>query len=200
MRHCSWFDWNRNADSVTLSFNMGFVGVHEYLAAGAGSIVLDMLLKFGVLKYNKWETWELQANAKSCWLYSFGNRKLNKNCLAFWSTLSHHPWTFEESIIKAEIFLDSFCNIMFLPGDWYTDMNMLQSIYRMFWVEILNPMKTFLGWKRILRDVWGCYFQSAWLVQHIHNFMSMYLLCCCDKTNCEYLLTDAEWQYCKRQL
>jgi hypothetical protein len=32
---------------------MGFVGVHEYLAAGAGSIVLDMLLKFGVLKYNK---------------------------------------------------------------------------------------------------------------------------------------------------
>ncbi len=63
--------------------------------------------------------------------------------------------------MKAEVFLESFRNIMFLPGDWHTGMNMLQAICRVLWVDILNPMKTFLGWKRISRDVRGCYFQAA---------------------------------------
>ncbi len=38
-------DWNRSANCVTLSFNMGFVGIREDSAMGAGSVVLDMLLK-----------------------------------------------------------------------------------------------------------------------------------------------------------
>jgi hypothetical protein len=42
-------DWNANADDVTMSFNMGFDGIRENSAAGAGSVVLDMLLKFGLL-------------------------------------------------------------------------------------------------------------------------------------------------------
>jgi hypothetical protein len=50
---------------MMLSFNMGFVGVFEDSAAGAGSIVLDMLLKFEVLEYNKREMWELEVNTKS---------------------------------------------------------------------------------------------------------------------------------------
>ena len=41
-------DWNANADNVTMSFNMGFVGIQEDSAAGAGSVVFDMLLKFGL--------------------------------------------------------------------------------------------------------------------------------------------------------
>ncbi len=54
-------DWNANADNVTLSFNMGFVGIREDSAAGAGSVVLDMLLKFGLLKYNNDNTWDITA-------------------------------------------------------------------------------------------------------------------------------------------
>jgi hypothetical protein len=46
-------DWNATADSVTISFNMGFVGICEDLVAAAGSVILDMLLKFGLLKYNE---------------------------------------------------------------------------------------------------------------------------------------------------
>ena len=42
-------DWNANADNETTLFNMGFVGIREDSAAGAGSVVLDMLLKFGLL-------------------------------------------------------------------------------------------------------------------------------------------------------
>jgi hypothetical protein len=76
---------------------MGFVGICEDLAAGAGSVVVDMLLKFGLLKYNEDKSWELEQNAKTRRLHSFGDRKSNKNCAAFMSTLSHRPLTFEES-------------------------------------------------------------------------------------------------------
>jgi hypothetical protein len=67
---------------------------------------------------------------------------------------------------------------MFLPGDWHTGMNMLQSVYKVFWTDILSPMKIFLGWKRIAKDIRGCYFQAAHLVRYIHNSMSTYLLRC----------------------
>ncbi len=80
--------------------------------------------------------------------------------------------------MQAEIYLESFNNIMFLPGDWPTSMNMLQKIYKVFWVDILNPIKIMLGWKRISRDVHGCYFQAVRLVRYIHNAMSTYLLHC----------------------
>ncbi len=67
---------------------------------------------------------------------------------------------------------------MFLPGDWHTGMYMLQSIYKVFWTDILSPIKSFLGWKRISKDVRGCYFQAARLVRYIHNVFSTYLLRC----------------------
>jgi hypothetical protein len=67
-------DWNPTADCVTMSFNMGFVGIREDSAAGAGSVVLDMLLKFRLLKYNKNKTWELAENVRTRQLYSFGDR------------------------------------------------------------------------------------------------------------------------------
>jgi hypothetical protein len=124
-----------------MSFNMGFVGIREDSAVGAGSVILDMLLKLGLLQYNDGNTWELAAHINSRRLYSFGDRKSNKNCTAFVSMLSHIPLTFEKSSMQAEIFLDSFKNVMFLPGDWHTSMNMLQSIYKVFWTDILCLMK-----------------------------------------------------------
>jgi hypothetical protein len=80
--------------------------------------------------------------------------------------------------MQAEVFLESFLNIMLLPGDWHTGMNMLQAFHRVFWIHILNPMKTFLGWKRISQDARGCYFQAAHLTRYIQNVMSTYLLWC----------------------
>ena len=171
-------DWNANADDVMMLFNMGFVGIQEDSAAGADSVVLSMLLKFGLLKYNNNNTWDIAADVNKRRFYSFEDRKLNENCSAFVSTLSHRPLTFKESSMQAEIFLESFRNIMFLPGNWHTGMNMLQSIYKVFWTDILSPIKSFLGWKQISKDVQGCYFQAACLVRYIHNKLSRYLLQC----------------------
>jgi hypothetical protein len=52
-------DWNKYPDDVTLSYNMGFVGVREDSSDGAAAMILDMLLKFGVLVYNQDEMWAL---------------------------------------------------------------------------------------------------------------------------------------------
>ncbi len=52
-------DWNRTRDDVTLSYNMGFISVHEGSSDGAATVILDMLLKFGVLVYNQDKTWAL---------------------------------------------------------------------------------------------------------------------------------------------
>jgi hypothetical protein len=157
---------------------MRFVSIREDSAVGAGSVVLDMLLKFGILKYIDDGTWQLADNAEMCQLYSYGDQKLNENCSAFLFTLNPRPLMFQESSMQAEIFLESFQNIMFLLGDWHTSMNMLQTIYKVFWVDILNPMKTFLGWKCTSNDIRCCYFKAARLVRYIHNAMSTYLLRC----------------------
>ena len=75
-------DWNQFRDNVTLSCNMGFVGVCEDSSNGAAAVMLGMLLKFGVIFYNQQETWSIYPFAKLCRLYCFGDRKTLKNSSA----------------------------------------------------------------------------------------------------------------------
>jgi hypothetical protein len=44
---------------------MVFVGIREDSATGADSIILDMLIKFRLIKYNKNKTWELAENVRT---------------------------------------------------------------------------------------------------------------------------------------
>jgi hypothetical protein len=169
-------DWNQVCDEVTLSYNMGFVGVREDLSDGATSVILKVLLKFGVLIYNEDETWALHKYAKLCWLYCFGNHKTIKNSSAFVNKLSNCSLLFEETSIQSEIFLEAFNKVLFLPGNWHTGMNMLQSIYKLFWTNLLKPLRDLLGWKRISKDVWSCYYQALQLVKYTNNVVSSYLI------------------------
>ena len=154
-------DWNPNCNEVTLSLNMGFVGVLEDSFNGAASVILDMLLKFGLLIYNDDDTWALHKFAKIRRLYCFGDRKTIENSTAFINKLSNRSLSFERTSIQAEIFLNAFDQVMFLPGDWHTGMNQLQSIYKLFWMDLLKPLWDHLAWKRILKDVRQCYYQAS---------------------------------------
>ena len=109
MQWCAVLDWNADANKVTMSFNMGFVGIREDLAAGAGSVVLDMLLKFGLLKYNDNESWELEPNYRVRRLYSFGDRKSNKkNVRPFsWYFVTVH-WHSKSRVCRLRYFLSHF--------------------------------------------------------------------------------------------
>ena len=106
-------DWNPNCDEVTQSLNMGFVGVCEDSSNGAALVILDMLLKFGVLIYNDDETWALHKFAKVRRLYCFGDRKTIENCTAFVNKLINRSLSFEQTSIQAEIFLDAFDRVVF---------------------------------------------------------------------------------------
>ncbi len=169
-------DWNEFQDNVTLSYNMGFVGLRGDSSSGAALVILDMLLKFGVFVYKQDKTWSLHCLAKLRRFYCFGDWKTIENSSAFVNKLSNRNLSFKESSLQAEIFLDAFDKVMFLPGDWHTGMNMLQSIYKLFWTNLLKPLWDILGWKRISKDVSGCYFQAYRLVKYANNVVSTYLL------------------------
>jgi hypothetical protein len=110
-------------------------------------------------------------------MYCFGNRKTIENSSAFVNKLSNWSLSFEESSLQAEIFFDAFDRVMFLLGDWHMGLNMLQSIYKLFWSDLLKPFRDLLRWQRISKDVRGCYFQASWLVQYSNDVISMYLIC-----------------------
>ena len=170
-------NWNPNCNEVTLSFNMGFVGVCEDSSDGSALVIMDMLLNFGVLIYNDDDTWALHKFAKVRRMYCFGNCKTIENSTAFFNKLSNRSLSFKETSIQAEIFLDAFDRVMFLPGDWHTGMNQLQSIYKLFWTDLLKPLRDHLGWKRISNDVQQCYYQASRLVKYTYKVISAYLLC-----------------------
>jgi len=74
-------DWNLKCDKVTLSFNMGFVGVREDSSNGAAAVILDMLLKFGVIVYKDDETWALHKFAKVRRLYCLAIGRQSRTAL-----------------------------------------------------------------------------------------------------------------------
>ena len=83
---------------------MGFVGVREDSSDGAASVILDMLLKFGVLVYNQDELWSLHRLAKLHQLYCFGEQKTIENSSAFVNKLSNCSLSFEEVVFKPKSF------------------------------------------------------------------------------------------------
>ena len=71
----SWVIWWRtgiNLEMILLSLITGYVKILPMERA----VILDMLLKFGVLVYNQQEMWSLHWFAKLRWLYCFGERKM----------------------------------------------------------------------------------------------------------------------------
>jgi hypothetical protein len=74
------------------------------------------------------------------------------------------------------MFLEAFDNIVFLPGNRHTGMNMLQTLSKLFWTDLVKPLIDILGWKRIAKDVRACYYQASQLVKYMHNVVSSYLI------------------------
>jgi len=76
---------------------MGFVGVREDSSDGAAAVILDMLLKFGILIYDQNWTWKLHRYANLRQLYCFCDHKTIENSTAFVNKLSNSSLSFEES-------------------------------------------------------------------------------------------------------
>ncbi len=91
--------------------------------------------------------------------------------------LSKRSLSFEESSLQAEIFLDALNRVIFLPCDCHSGLNMLQSIYKLFWLDLLEPFRDFLQCKCVSKDIQGCYFQALQLLHYSDKDISLYLIC-----------------------
>lgn len=152
------------------------VGIDEGNAKGAMTCVLDLLLKYGVLQEEPDGSWSKAASEQPREMMCFGDLCTNENVSAFITTLQDRPMSLEEESIQSEIFLDAITDTQFLPGDWHTSLNMLQSIFKVYWLVLLRPMKDMLKWSRISRDVRGCYYQASKLVTLAANSFKNYLV------------------------
>ena len=53
---------------------------------------------------------------------------------------------------------------------------MLHSIFNVYYVGFLDQFQDHLYWKRINKDVSGCYFQAKRLVEFVHNELMRFFI------------------------
>ena len=168
--------WNLAAGLATRSLLLGVVGIDESSAEGAMTCVLDLLLKYDVLREAPDGSWMKVTSNPPREMMCYGDRTTNENIAAFITSLQDRPMSLEESSIQAEIFLDVVTDTQFLPGDWHTSLNMFQSIYKVHWDVLLCPLKEMLKWCRISKDIRGCYYQATKLVTLANKSFKSYLM------------------------
>lgn len=90
-----------------------------------------------------------------------------ENIAKFIRDITNRDVAYDESSKMADDFMNALSRVMQLPGDWHAGLAMLQSIYTLFWDGLLKPFKDVLQFKRITRDVRGCYFQASRLAGYL---------------------------------
>jgi len=154
-------DWNPDADSVTQSMILGVTGIDEKDAAGATACFLDLALKFGLITEEENLTWRTGPLAELKTMYVTGDRKTGENIECFQSAAEDRALSIEEKSIQTDTFLDAFECAVFVPGDWHTGMNILQSINKVYWDVLIWPMRDYLKWTRWTKDVRKCYYTAS---------------------------------------
>ena len=78
--------------------------------------------------------------------------------------------------MQSEIFLKALTCVRDLPGDWHMGLNALTSIFNLYFVVFLDQFQDLLGWKKINKDVWSCYYQSSRLVEFVSNELTRFFV------------------------
>ena len=177
-------DWNPNAENVTKTLLMGWVGLDESSKSGCGTAVLDVSQKLGTLVEDGNGRYTLPRKHFSRRrrkrirrrVYCLGDRKTNENATGFRAALQDRPLSTEFSSDQAEVFLQVTEDVMFLPRHWHTGMNMMQSLNKAHWTTHLLPAKDHLGWNKMAKDASKNYYMSAKIIQFRCKEDSRYLL------------------------
>eukprot|EP00956_Cyclotella_meneghiniana_P042471 scaffold248481_cov53-Cyclotella_meneghiniana.AAC.4 len=170
--------WNPHVSKVTKSLMLGIVGIDEGSAEGAMTCVLDLLLKYGVLQEEEDGSWSKVETDPPRKMMCFGDRTTNENMAAFIVSLQDRPMSLQDASYQADVFLDAVANTQFFPGDWHTGLNMLQSIFKVFWKPYIEEMASVrkLKWSRVSQDVRGCFFQASAITKLLNVGNQNYLI------------------------
>ena len=96
----------------------------------------------------------------------FGDAKTIENVAKFVRDMQER-----RANIQSEVFLKALTVIQEVPGDWHTGVNMLSSIYNVYYHGFLEEFQGLLHWKweNVKKDVRSCYFQVSWLATFVHD-------------------------------
>ena len=172
-------DWNPHANEVNLTLLLGYVGIDKSGREGAGTVLADLCVRVGLLDEHvdgDVVRWLKSATADERRIYGIGDAKTNANVASFLGFVLGRDVTLEDESLQMEVFIEVFSTIiMMVPGDWHTGLNMLQSIYSIFWNVLLEPLKDILKIGRVSKDVRNCYYQASKLVQWANVECNRYL-------------------------
>ena len=136
----------------------------------------DLLLRAGVLLQDDDRTCLLADDYESRRVYIYGDGKRIENMAKFVRDMQAQQISFTEANMQSEIFLKALTCVRDLLGDWHTGLNALTSIFNLYYVGFLNQFQDLLGWKKINKDVWSCYYQSSRLVECVSNELTRFFV------------------------
>ena len=156
--------------------HLGLLGIDEAASKECGSITLDLLLRSGILVETEDGGWSLADDWENRRVYLFGDAKTIENMSKFVKDMQDRKISYTQDNVQAEVFLKALSCIVEAPGDWQTGMNMLTSIYNMYYHGFLEHFQSLLGWNRINKDVRSCYYQAARLVKFVSEELNRFFM------------------------
>ena len=173
-QHNTVLRWNEQADEATMSVYLGLLGIDEAASKECGAITLDLLLRSGVLVQNEGGGWDLADDYKTRRIYLVGDAKTVENMTKFVRDMQIRRISYSTANVQSEIFLEALSAIKKFPGDWHTGLNMLTSIYKLYYVGFLDQFQDMLEWKRVNDDVSKCYYQAGRLVTFVSDELTRF--------------------------
>ena len=136
-----------------------------------GALALDLASKCGLLTKDATGKWVPGKDADVRRIYIVGDVKttdLLEKCLY---NLNHSPGMGEDfsQFIEKEVFKDTLSRLIIHPGDWHAGLTCLQTVYNIFWDDILCSVCKKLKWKRVGKDVRDCYFNASRLLRYTYH-------------------------------
>ena len=102
-------------------------------------------------------------------IYLYGDAKTVENMSKFVRDRQDHKISYMVANFQSKIFLKAPARVVDIPGDWHTGLNILHSIYSLYYVGFLDQFQSLLYWKRTNKDISGCYYQAQTLVKFVHK-------------------------------
>ena len=137
--------WNLTIDDATKSMYLGLLGIDEAASKECGAILLDLLLRAGVIIQTSTGEWQLATNWEERNVYVAGDAKTIENVAKFVREMQERRLSYSAANIQADVFLKALTRVMPFPGDWHTGLNMLTSIYKLYYDGFLDQFQSMLA-------------------------------------------------------
>ena len=102
-------------------------------------------------------------------MYFVGDAKTIENVTKFVRDTQERRMSYSTANVQADVFLKAMSQVMPFPGDWYTGLNQLTSIYKLYYDGFLDQFQAMLGMQRIAKDVRSNYYSSVALIRLVNE-------------------------------